>query len=425
MPPKTIVVEQPRSLPPQDLPPEASNSETLSDFMDRYQNAPWQRTTLYLYQLDPPVTKYPGQPANVKAFKETFDEEEVRRIAPEGRYFMIIAKQLKEAGQLKEKAPEKFFFALAPRPQAAVNVHGNAQVAVSGTDPQALKTIEKLSSVGIDTLTRAAEQSSTMLANTFQLAMAKAINRDQEPPIDPMKSFTDTLVSLRQSGFLPERAEKPTTSDADQIVNRLKSELSFLQTTPKPDDFSEQIKKVGDAAALLGFTRATGAGEESIKAMLARNAPAIVQGLNHLADKIFGIMMLRAGAQPPATAPTERVNPAPAIAGTANVHTAVAKTQAEEPQESAEQTLDEFFKIKILELYANGADPHEAIAFLRIAVPPMVEMIAAADIATAPAFLQHDSILQELAKPAARKWLEGLLKAAKEAHGNQPVESPA
>jgi hypothetical protein len=390
------------------LEPGATEYDTLADFMDSCEKNEWQRTTLYLYQIDPPVTKYPGQHANVKGYKELFDEEEVRRVAPDGRYFMIIEKINPKPGE-KPPVPRKFFFALTPRPQPTVAVAGPAQVAVSGTDAQALRTIDKLSSAGIDQVSKAAEKSTELLGKTFELAMARAISQGDQKNVDPVEGFTKLLGRLREDGFL---IGKPQGTDADAIVAKLKAE--GVLATQQSQDLVTQLSKLAEAAALMGYTRSgAAAAEETFKILLTRNAPAIINGLNLLADRILAGLTMRwqmaAQAQP--TAPTE-APPGPEQAAATEPTRTAAPPRPPRPVRipGPQEVLDGFVKSKLVEMYANKIEPDEAVGWLEIAAPEVIQTLGPLEVESLIIYLRSDPILAPLGQDEARPWVESFLK---------------
>lgn len=409
MPPilKTEVVRSDN--PPRDLAPQAVDFETLSDFMDSLQGISWQNTTLYLYQKEPDVTKVTGEPAYVKRYKEPIDEEEVRRVAPEGRRFMLILKTDKLAGQRAEP-PKRFFFSVSQTSTGGVHVAGNAQVAVSGTDPQALKTIERLSVVGIDQVTQAANLSSNLLANTFQLAMTKAINPQPAPdPAAVFKGFTEGLVNLKTLGLMGEEKKPDVEALAQRIESALTKQAPAVAPPPTPN-LGEQFKSFIETAALMGFSRPGSApAEKSIKTILAENAGTIVNGLNSLAEKVLAIVTIRAGAPPvqQATEPAAAEPAAQARSGQRQIQAAPAN------QPKGEQTVEEFLKSKILEFYQAGAQPDQTVAWVIVAAPGIIKQMAAFELPAVIAWLSSDPILKPLAEASAKKWVTGFLEAAK------------
>jgi hypothetical protein len=408
---QTTIVKKTQGAPPprpEEQPPQASGL-TVFDYVEGLKPEDWNRITIYLYQLDPPITKTQGQPAYAFKFARAFDEDEIRQLCPTGREFFCKARR---RGQPPLTFPT---FALAPLPAAAAGTMVRAdQAMITGADPAALKVIENLAEK------IASGQNAAQMQKTFEqgqelltTAYKRAIDTTRTPETGkPSGSIVDTLKDLRAAGLIPD-ISKPTT--LDELVAKLRTDGTLAAKAP--EDLVAQMEKIANAANLMGFTRgaATGAGEESFKLILTRNAPAIINGLNMLAEKVLYALTMRyqagAPAEAPAAAPSEaprEVAPPPAEGKPAAPTAPPLAPPRRLP--TPQEVLDGFVKSKVVEMCASGIEPGQAVAWLEIASPIVIQSLHGLDIESVLTFLRSDPVLAPLGKEEARKWVEGFVQ---------------
>ncbi len=372
---------------PEDQPGSTPGDVDLWDYMRSLPETEWQKTTIYLYQIEPSVTRKEGEPAYLKKFGGPFDEDAVRQIAPQGTRFKAIAKRVGEA-------PTNFFFAMVPQPGVA------AQPAAAQSSnelvPLLKELIAKAQSGNTEEMLATFRQAKEIMNTTYTESL-KTVAAQKG---DPEGQLLDKLVKL---GLIGGRGGEG--GGLLETITALKS-LGLIDTERKSP--LDQLLELKDVART--FFGGGGSGDDDDwKKILARSAP---DWMGHLEGMTRNIAQALAGVR----APQGQQPPRPTAA---QIEEAGPPAQPQPPQQPAQDVMqnamDTLIKAKLVEFHHNEIPADEIVDWLALTSPEMVDDLQKYESGQIMAYFQSDPVLRQIGSgPEVKAWIEAVLKEMKE-----------
>ena len=286
-----------------EAPPQPSGEypdEDVFEYMAAIPQEERANTKIYVYQVEPSVSRVEGAPAYLKIFsgESPFTYEDLKKLAPQAVRF--------RSKIFRPNAEPKIFPNIFVAPQAVQPVPQKPVPAEGGPELVTLlkDMIDKSNSgAGVDQLKESFHHIQEMMRTSYTESLRTIAQQKPEGEA----GMIDKLIKL---GLLK------TGNDQGGILETVGVLKQLGLIGEKREDVFDQIEKLKTMGELLGWsTGGHGGGEDDWRISLAKNAPDILGGIERVTLNI--VQAIQQARVPAGTVPPPALNPANAAAARA------------------------------------------------------------------------------------------------------------